>query len=149
MSLIRRNPNRELEQMFDRFNRFFSEASPFTGFGKESMTFADWSPAVDVQETPEAYVVSAELPDVKREDVKVTVDNGVLMLSGERRQEKEEKGKKFHRVERSFGRFERSFALPDAIDDQKITATFKDGMLHLMVPKTTQAKPATREIKIG
>ena len=80
--------------------------------------------------------------------MKVSVQNGVLMLSGERRQEKEEKGKKFHRVERSYGRFERSFMLPESIDEKKIEATYKDGVLHLILPKSPSSKPTTHEVKI-
>ena len=156
MSLTRWTPNRDYEQLFDRFNRFFNSANVVNdaalatrGGSKEAMTFPDWAPAVDIQETAEAYVVNAELPDVKKEDVKITVQEGVLSLSGERRLEKEEKGKKYHRIERAYGRFERSFTLPDSIDEQKIVATYKDGVLHLMLPKAPSTKPTTREIKVG
>jgi HSP20 family protein len=153
MSLVRFNPEKEMEQMFERMTRAFNDSPRFFtrfGFGdKEAMTLADWTPAVDVQENAEAYLINAELPDVKKEDVKVSVQDGVLSLSGERRQEKEEKGKKFHRIERSYGRFQRSFALPDAVDEQKINASFKDGMLHVMIPKAPQSKTGAHEIKIG
>ena len=90
-----------------------------------------------------------EVPDIKKENVKVTVENGVLMISGERKQEKEEKGKKFHRVERYYGTFRRSFTLPDSVDEAKVSATFKDGMLNLDIPKTEKAKPKAIEVKIG
>lgn len=150
MSITRWHPNRDFEQFF---NRFFEGGARFPflpSSGKqEQMTLADWTPAVDIQETPEAYVVNAELPEVKKEDVKITVQDGVLSLSGERRLEKEEKGKKFHRIERSYGRFERSFVLPDSIDEQKIHASYDNGVLHLMLPKAPSTRPTTREIKVG
>lgn len=151
-SLVRRSPSREAEQLFDRFQRFFQEASLLPaglGFGREAMSFADWTPVVDIQETPDAYVLTAELPDVKREDVRVTIDNGVLVLAGERRQEKEEKNRRFHRMERSFGRFERSFSLPEAIDEQKVGAAFRDGVLHVTLPKAASKKSPKHEIPIG
>ncbi|MHB1581874.1 MAG: Hsp20/alpha crystallin family protein, partial [Acidithiobacillus sp.] len=90
----------------------------------------------------------AEIPEVKKEDVKVSVDNGVLTIQGERKQEKEEKGKKFHRVERYYGSFVRSFTLPDNVDETKIKATFKDGMLNLQVPKSTETKHKAIEVKV-
>ncbi len=152
MAIVRWDPARDFEQAIDRFNRMFNDSRFLSRFGlgdTEAMTFAEWTPAVDIQETPEAYVVSAELPDVKKEDVKLSVQNGVLMMTGERRQEKEDKGKKWHRVERSYGRFQRSFTLPESVDDQKIHASYKDGMLHLMIPKAPATTPKTQEIKIS
>jgi HSP20 family protein len=151
--ITRWNANRDFEQLFNRFFNLGGETpAAFPRFpfaNKEQMTLADWVPAVDIQETQEAYVVNAELPDVKKEDVKITVHDGVLSLMGERRIEKEEKGKKYHRIERSYGRFGRTFALPDSIDEQKIQATYRDGVLHLMLPKAPSTKPTTREIKVG
>ena len=85
-------------------------------------------------------LIKAEIPDVNKDDVKVTVDNGVLTIRGERKQEKEEKGKKFHRVERYYGSFTRSFTLPDNVDEAKIKASFKEGMLNLQIQKTENAK---------
>ena len=85
---------------------------------------------------------------MKKDDVKVSVDNGVLTLKGERKQEKEEKGKKFHRVERYYGSFTRSFTLPDNVDETKIKASFKDGMLSLQIPKTAESKPKAIEVKV-
>src|SRR5262245_32652492 len=115
MNLIRYEPAafpffREMEEMSDRFQRLFG---PWTRpNGKELLMVADWTPVVDIQETEAEYLVKAELPEVRKEDVKVTVENGVLTLRGERRQEKEEKGKKFHRIERSYGSFLRTFTVP-------------------------------------
>jgi HSP20 family protein len=92
--------------------------------------------------------IKAEIPEVNKEDVKVTVHNGVLTIQGERKQEKEEKGKRFHRVERHYGSFTRSFTLPDNVDETKISASFKDGVLNLQIQKTEEAKPKSIEVKV-
>jgi HSP20 family protein len=116
---------------------------------KETMVVADWVPTVDVSETDGEYQIKAEIPDVKKEDVKVTVEDGVLTIQGERKQEKEEKGKKYHRVERSYGSFIRSFTLPDLVDEEKVKAEFKDGVLNLRLPKSEKAKPKAIEVTVG
>jgi HSP20 family protein len=136
---------REIEDMFDRYARTVGQ--PRVG-GQEAVATGDWAPRVDIAETEKAFVIKAEIPEVKKEDVKVIVDNGVLTIRGERKQEKEEKGKKFHRVERYYGSFTRSFTLPDNVDETKIKATFKDGMLNLQIEKTEEAKPKTIEVKV-
>ena len=115
---------------------------------KESITVAQWSPAVDITEDEKEYLITAELPDVKREDVKVNVENGVMTLSGERRFEKEEKDKKYHRIERSYGSFVRSFTLPEGTSGDKVSADFKDGVLKVHLPKDEQKKPKNVEVKI-
>jgi HSP20 family protein len=149
MTLVRWDPFRELEDMSDRLNRMFSRpALPRTN-GKETMVVADWVPSVDVSETDGDYQIKAEIPDVKKEDVKVTVEDGVLTIQGERMQEKEEKGKKYHRVERSYGSFVRSFTLPDLVDEEKVKAEFKDGVLNLHLPKSEKAKPKAIEVTVG
>jgi HSP20 family protein len=145
MALVKWDPLREIEDMFDRYSR--AMGSPRSG--QEAITTGDWSPRVDISETDEAFMVKAELPEVKKEDVKVTVANGVLSIEGERKQEKEEKGKKFHRVERYYGKFYRSFSLPANIDESGIKAAFQDGMLNLTVPKTPESKPKSINVKIG
>jgi HSP20 family protein len=93
-------------------------------------------------------VIKAEIPDVKKEDVQVSVDNGVMTIKGERRQEKEEKGKKFHRIERQYGSFRRSFSLPENVDTGAISASFKDGLLTVELPKTTKSKPKSIAVAI-
>jgi HSP20 family protein len=113
------------------------------------MVVADWVPSVDVSETDGEYQIKAEIPDVKKEDVKVTVEDGVLTIQGERKQEKEVTGKKYHRVERSYGSFVRSFTLPDLVDEEKVKAEFKDGVLNLQLPKSEKAKPKAIEVKVG
>ena len=147
-ALMRWDPFRELEEVSDRLNRMFARPATRTN-GKETMTVADWAPTVDISETDGEYQIKAEIPDVKKEDVKVTVEDGVLTIQGERKQEKEEKGKRYHRIERSYGSFVRSFSLPDVIDEEKVKAEFKDGVLSLYLPKSEKAKPKAIEVKVG
>jgi HSP20 family protein len=152
MAIVRWDPFRELEEMSDRLNRVFGRAPlarSSSEEGKDTMTVFDWAPTVDISESAEEFQIKAELPEVKKEDVKVAVDQGILRIEGERKQEKEEKGKKFHRVERSYGSFLRTFALPDNIDQANMRAEFKDGILNVRLPKTEKAKPKSIEIKVG
>ena len=116
--------------------------------GKEALTVAQWSPLVDITEDEKEYLIKAELPGMKKEDVRLTVEHEALAISGERTFEKEEKGKKYHRIERAYGRFVRSFSLPEDADRGKVTADFKDGMLHVHLPKSQRAKPTAIEIKV-
>lgn len=149
MAITRWDPFRELDDMSGRLNRLFgrSELSRFPS--NELLANADFSPAVDISETAEEYLVKAELPDVKKENVKVSVEEGVLRISGERKHEKEEKNKKYHRVERSYGSFMRAFQLPTAIDESKVVAEFKEGMLNVRLPKAERATAKAVEIKVG
>lgn len=146
MQLTKWDPFQELEDMFGRYSK--SLGWPRRGRHQEVMTSGDWAPRVDIAETDKEFTIKAEIPDVKKEDVKVSIDNGVLSIRGERKQEKEEKDKKFHRVERFYGSFTRSFTLPDNVDETKIEASFKDGMLNLKIPKTTASKPKAIDVKI-
>src|SRR5688572_32794908 len=150
MSIVRWDPFRELEEMSDRLNRVFARGTvaTTTPSNKEGFFSFDWTPSVDITETAEAFEIKAELPDVKKEDVKVTVEDGELRISGERKQEKEEKGKKFHRVERSYGSFMRSFTLPENVDDARLTADYKDGLLNVRLPKTERSKPKAIAVKV-
>jgi HSP20 family protein len=143
-SLVRWEPMKELEDMSNRLSRIFRR-----GNGEETLTTIEWAPAVDVIEGEKEYLVKAELPEVKKEDVKVSVDDGVLTIQGERKQEKEEKGKKFHRIERCFGRFLRTFTLPDEVDASKIAADFKDGVLNVHLPRLEKAKTKALEVKVA
>jgi HSP20 family protein len=111
------------------------------------MTVAEWAPAVDITEDDKEYLVTAELPQVRKENVKVTLENGILSISGERKFEKEEKGKKYHRIERSHGSFLRSFDLPDDADANKVDAKFSDGILSVHVGKSESSQPKQIEIK--
>jgi HSP20 family protein len=151
MAVIKWDPLRELEQMADRLNRVMSrpEGGSLGGNGQEAMTVADWVPTVDISETEAEYAILAELPGVKKDAVKVTVENGVLAIQGERRQEQTEKGRKHHRIERSYGRFARNFTLPDTVDAGKVKAEYADGILHLHLPKSEKAKPKQIEVTIA
>ena len=148
MTLVRWDPFRELEDMSERLNRVFSRPA-LRNTGKENLTVADWMPTVDISESESEYLIKAELPEVRKEDVKVTVENGVLTLQGERRQEKEEKGKRFHRVERSYGSFVRSFTLPESVDEGGVRAEYKDGVLALHLPKSEKVKPKAIDVKVA
>ena len=147
MTLIKWDPFRELEGMQTRLNTLFGDV-PARGFGDDRF-FANWEPPVDIQETEKEYILKADLPDVKKEDVKVEFEDGVLTVEGERKQEKEEKGKRFHKVERSYGKFVRRFVLPTEVDGGHISAEFKDGVLNVHLPKTEAAKPKTVEVKVA
>ena len=142
------NPSRELAELSDSLNRVFARI-PRGGNENEAMTVADWIPLVDITETTAEYVIKAEIPEVKKEDVKVTLEHGVLTVQGMRRQEAEEKGKKYHRVERSYRSFVRSFSLPDLVDDTKVQADFKEGILTLHLPKSEKAMPKAIEVKVA
>jgi HSP20 family protein len=141
------DPFRELEDMHRHLTRIF-DRNPARDDGREFITTAQWAPSVDIVEDDQNYVIKAELPEVKKEDVHVRVDNGILTLTGERKFEKEEKNRKYHRTERAYGSFARSFALPDNIDADKVAANYKDGILSVSVAKSAKAKPKQIEIKV-
>jgi HSP20 family protein len=144
MQLTRWNPFVEMDEMQQRLNRLFLERTARAG----GEGFADFMPAVDIQETDSEFIVKADLPDVKKEEIKVQLQDGVLAIEGERRQEKEEKGKRFHKVEREYGRFVRRFAMPTEVDGAKIRAEFKDGVLNVFLPKAPEAKPMHIDVKV-
>ena len=148
-SVIRWDPFRELEEMSNRMNRLFVRRPVGQDGGTEALAVADWTPTVDVSETEGEYVIKAELPEVKKEDVKVTLEDGVLTIQGERRYEQDEKTKKYHRIERSYGRFVRTFSVPESVDDGKVKAEYKEGVLTLSLPKAEKAKPRAIEVKVG
>ena len=147
-NLARWDPFKELEEMGERFKHFVGR-SPVRSEGKEALTVADWAPTVDITEDEKEYLIKAEVPEVDRKDVKVTLQDGVLAIQGERKKEREEKGKRFHRVERSYGTFLRSFALPEDVADDKLKAEFKEGMLLVHLPKTERPKAKTVEIQLS
>jgi HSP20 family protein len=145
MPIVKWDPFGEIGDLFDRYTKAVGQSRKGS---QEVMATGDWAPRVDIAETDKEFVIKAEIPEVQKEDVKVTVDSGVLTIRGERKQEKEEKGKKFHRIERYYGSFVRSFTLPDNVDEAKIEATFKGGMLNLQIPKIKEAKPKAIEVKV-
>jgi len=116
---------------------------------EEPMAVAEWAPLVDISEDDKEYLIKAELPEVTKEDVKITVEDGSVTIMGERRFEKEEKGKKYHRVERTFGTFGRTFSLPDDARPANVRAEFKDGVLTVHLAKDEKAKPQQVEIKVS
>jgi HSP20 family protein len=145
MNLVKSNPFRDLEQIQERLNRFFTEAP-----GRDEVFgFADWEPRVDIQEAEKEYTITADVPDMKKENIKVGLENGTLTIEGERRLEKEEKGKKFHRVERQYGHFVRRFVLPGEVDATNVQAQYKDGVLKVTLPKSAAALPKSVDVKVA
>jgi HSP20 family protein len=144
---------RELDDLQSRlatFAHFFGRAPVRAANGKEeALTVAEWAPLVDIIEDDKQYLIKAELPQVTKADVKVTVQDDVLTITGERTFEKEANGKKYHRVERAYGRFGRSFTMPEDADGNGVVAEYKDGVLEVHLPKSEKAKPKTIEVKIG
>jgi HSP20 family protein len=141
---------REMEEATqNRFSRFLGGFPNRIVSGKTpSLTVADWSPQVDISEDDHGYVLKADLPEMKKDDVRVTVEEGILSVSGERKCQKEDQKKKFHRIERSFGTFQRSFTLPEHADSTKVTAEFRDGVLKVHFPTTPIARSKAIEVKV-
>ena len=151
-ALTRWNPFREMEDMQRRMSSLF-DWSPFRRGNltaeDENMTVPEWAPLVDIAEDQKEYLIKVELPEVQKDDVKVTVESGTLTISGERKAEKEEKGRKFHRVERFYGRFQRSFSIPDDAEAGGVKAEFKDGVLRVHLAKSEKACPKQIEVKVS
>src|SRR6266702_3214634 len=144
------NPLREIDEAQNRLSRFFLGGFPNRmGSGEiHSLAVADWSPEVDISEDDHGYLLKADLPEMKKDDVKVTVEDGILCVSGERKSVKEDQKKKFHRIERSFGNFRRSFTLPVDADSTKVTAEFHDGVLKVHLPTTPIARSKAIEVQV-
>jgi HSP20 family protein len=132
-------------RLSDQLNRLFE----ITGSGRPAESFGDWTPALDASEDKDKYVVSVEIPGMKKEDINVTVHDGVLTVSGERRHEKDVKEGTVHRTERYYGKFSRSVSLPSAVQADKVAAAYKDGILSVEIPKAEEAKPKQIEVKIS
>lgn len=145
--LLVRDTFRELEDMADRLNRLVAGSAGTRVGNQEAMARADWAPAVDVLETDAEFQIIAELPGLEKEDVKLSVEGGVLAISG-RREQVEEKGTRLHRIERASGSFFRSFSVPDTVDETKVKASYKNGILTVHLPKTEKAKPKSIEVKV-
>ncbi len=149
MAIVRWEPLRDLLTTQDRFNRLFNDTFPnFFGSGRLAAT-ASWIPAVDVYETDQSVVLKAELPGVDPKDVEARVEDGTLYLKGERKFENEVKEENYQRVERAYGSFTRTFALPSSVDADKVAAEYKDGVLTLTLPKREEAKPRTIKINVS
>ena len=146
MRVIKWEPFRDVDDIFDRFMADALRRWPRAQ--AEGRTAYDWAPAADVSETEAEYLIKADLPEVRKEDLSITVQDGVLTLSGERRQEKREETEKLHRVERSYGSFARRFALPENADEQAIRAESRDGVILIHIPKQKVVQPQPRQIEI-
>ena len=142
-------PFKDRDELESRLATMLASRAATGDGGKEAMTVAEWSPLVDIIEDEKQFLIRAELPGMKKEQVKLTVENDVLTISGERKFEQEDKGTKHHRIERAYGSFVRSFSLPEDSDGGKVTADYKDGMLHVHLPKSEKAKPKAIEIKVA
>ncbi len=141
------SPFRDLLSMQRELGRVFDGL--FTDYEGEASFTATWAPHVDVIEHKDSYAIKAELPGVDKNDVKITLQENVLTIKGEKRQEKEEKDSNAHRVERSYGAFERSFSLPTNVKGDKIDASYKNGVLEITLPKVEEAKPKEIEVKVS
>ncbi|MEO6666470.1 MAG: Hsp20/alpha crystallin family protein [Nitrospiria bacterium] len=149
-TLTRWDPFKELDELQHRLSTMFGRAPVRKDGGREeAMTLAEWAPLVDIIEEEKEYRIKAELPEMNKSDVKVTVQNDVLTIAGERAFEKEDTGRKYHRVERAYGSFARSFALPEDADAARVGAEFKDGILLVHLPKSEEARPKSIEVKVA
>ncbi len=151
MAIVRWEPFRDLVGLQERMNRVFDES--FRGInrrsGEEDWVGGSWAPAVDIYEQNGNIVLKAELPGVDAKDVDVRVENNILTLSGERKLENEVKRENYHRVERAYGSFTRSFTLPNVVDTEKIKAEYKDGLLRMTLPKKDEARPKQISINVA
>src|SRR5215831_8497026 len=146
MAVVRWDPFRDLGMLQDRMNRLFDDAG--RGWrNDEPAATTSWSPSVDISETEGEIIVKSELPGMDRKDISLHLENNVLTLRGERKFEKETKEENYQRIERSYGNFSRSFSIPATVDEEKIRADYKDGVLKIVMPKKEQAKP--KQIKIA
>jgi len=145
MSVVTWNPFRELDDMLNRYSRIGSR----DGVSSEGRRVAEWRPAADIAETDKAYIIKAELPEVRKEDVEVSVHDGVITLKGERRYEKTDDSEQQHRIESFYGQFARSFSLPSDVDQSAITAESKDGVLRVTLPKVEAKQPKAIEVQVS
>src|SRR4029078_8252431 len=147
MTLVPWYPCREFSQLQDRFNRVFAETYGRQGSDEGLMTSGAWVPPVDIyQNGDQELVLKAEIPDMTREDIDITVDNGTLTLRGEKRLSSDLKEEQFHRIERRYGTFSRSFSLPHTVDATKVSADYKQGVLTVRLPLREEAKPRSLNV---
>ncbi|MEE8399353.1 MAG: Hsp20/alpha crystallin family protein [Desulfobacterales bacterium] len=141
MELVRWNPHRRLTNFNDRFGSLFDNFSYPTLRHDDTVTHGDWHPVVDIYEDEGAFVVTAEIPGVDKKDIEIDVKDRVLTLRGERLSDRASKEDTYYRRERSYGKFERTFSLPENVNADTIEASFKDGVLKLEIPKPEEIKP--------
>ena len=149
MALIRWDPFRDLLTLQDRMDRLFEESISRNKVFEQSLASGVWSPAVDIYETNDEIVLKAELPGLRKEDVSIEVTDNSLILSGERMFEKDIREENYHRIERSYGSFSRTFSLPTTVDQDGVNAKFIDGILEIHIPKAEKTKAKVIEIKEG
>ena len=149
MNIINYDPFRDMRNLQDEVNRLFSSSFSRGEGGDNGLTRGAWSPSVDIFENKNEIVLEAEMPGVNADDVNISIENNVLTLSGERRFEKKDESDNFHRVERSYGSFSRSFTLPSTVSSENAQAEFENGVLRLKLAKREEAKPRRIEIKAG
>lgn len=140
------DPMRDLSSIQEKMNQLFEDTFSRTRGRDEALGKGMWTPAVDIFETEDAVVVKAEIPGVERDQIAVEIKDGILTLHGERKFEKEVKEENYHRIERAYGTFHRSFSLPSSVEQDKISAKFNEGVLEVTLPKKERAKP--KQIKV-
>jgi HSP20 family protein len=145
MSLVTWNPFRELDDMLNRYSRLGGREM----LSEEGRRVAEWRPAADIAETDTAYIIKAELPEVRKEDIEVSVHEGLITISGERRYEKTDESEKQHRIESFYGQFSRSFSLPSDVDQGGIHAESQNGILRVFLPKAESKQPKSIEVKVS
>jgi len=154
MALVRWSPLRwdpfgEFSTLQERMNRLFEDLIPATRKGEEELNTGTFYPAVDISEGEKDITLKAELPGIDKKDVHVEINDGVITLRGERKIEKEDKKEHYHRVERSYGSFNRSFTLPTTVDSGKVKANYKDGILEVTLPRKEEAKPKSIPVEVN
>jgi HSP20 family protein len=138
----------DLDSMQKRMNRMFNDFFSGREEDRDELITGSWNPAVDVAEHDDSFVIEAELPGMNKDDIKISVANNILTIHGEKKVEKEDKKKNYHRTERAYGSFTRTFNLPDNIKVDKVDAEFKNGVLLVTVPKSEEAKPKQIDVRI-
>src|ERR1041385_8992586 len=146
MSIVRYDPFRDLRTLQEEVNRLFT-GNITRGFDEEGIARGAWSPSVDIYENKDHIVLEAELPGMKREDFDLSVENNVITLRGERQFEKKDESDNYHRVERAYGSFTRSFTLPNTVTAEGATADYRDGVLRVTIPKREETKARRIEVK--
>lgn len=147
MSIVRWEPFSEMDSLFNRLMPSMLSRWPSRLASSNGGTM-EWAPSADISETEKEYLIRAELPAVRKEDVKVTVDDGMITIEGDRKQQKEDKNEKMHRIESFYGHFARSFSLPESVDENTIRCESKDGVLTVHIPKAQAPKTQPKQIKV-
>ena len=148
MAIVKYNPLRELRSMQDQMDRLLNLSCGNNDYSGEDIKEGIWQPAVDIYETQDSIVIKAELPDVEQKDIDVRIEDGLLTIKGERKHESEVKKENYHRIERYFGSFQRSFKLPGTVDQEKVAAACEKGVLTVTLPKKEEVKPKQINVEV-